>query len=276
MFSVRRELGRLAELAPMIKILAREDTGDVPWRPGLVALLAELGMEDDARRELSRLVAEGLEPFRESLWLAALAYLTDAASALGDEAAAALLYPEFEPLTGTNVMIGHLVSCYGAADRYLGMLAATLGESDRAEEHFERAMGLNRRMGALTWLAHTEYEYARFLLASRSGERARAEALVGEAAGLAERIGMLGLLAKIRALGSDAPAAALPDGLSPREVQILGLVAQGLSNRQVGSALSISEHTAANHVRSILRKTGCSNRTEAASYAHRHGLAPTV
>ena len=58
-------------------------------------------------------------------------------------------------------MIGHLVSCYGAADRYLGMLAATLGEWDRAEEHFERAIELNRRMGAGTWLAHTAYEYAR-------------------------------------------------------------------------------------------------------------------
>jgi DNA-binding CsgD family transcriptional regulator len=65
----------------------------------------------------------------------------------------------------------------------------------------------------------------------------------------------------------------LPDGLSPREVQILALVAQGLSNRQLGTRLSISEHTAANHVRSILRKTNCANRTEAASYAHRHGLA---
>ena len=64
----------------------------------------------------------------------------------------------------------------------------------------------------------------------------------------------------------------LPDGLSPREVQILGLVAQGLSNRQVGAALSISEHTAANHMRSILRKTGCANRTQAAAYAHRRGL----
>ena len=38
------------------------------------------------------------------------------------------------------------------------------------------------------------------------------------------------------------------------------------------AALSISEHTAANHVRSILRKTGCANRTQATTYAHRHGL----
>ena len=81
------------------------------------------------------------------------------------------------------------------------------------------------------------------------------------------------LLGRIRALGPAAPAAALPDGLSFREVQILALVAQGLSNREIGTALFISEHTAANHIRSILRKSGCANRTEAASYAHRHGLA---
>jgi DNA-binding NarL/FixJ family response regulator len=56
-------------------------------------------------------------------------------------------------------------------------------------------------------------------------------------------------------------------------VQILALVARGLSNREIGKALTISEHTAANHVRSILRKTRCANRTEAASYAHRHRLA---
>ena len=123
----------------MIRILAGDAAREGPWQPGLVALLAELGMEAEARRELSRLVADGLEPFRESLWLAALAYLTDAAAALGDEEVAALVYPELEPLAGANVMVGHLVSCYGAADRYLGMLASTLGEWERAEEHFEQA-----------------------------------------------------------------------------------------------------------------------------------------
>ena len=211
-------------------------------------------------------------PSAASLWLATLTYLTDACAALGDEATAALVYPELEPLAGTNVMIGHLVACYGAADRYLGMLAATLGESERAEAHFERAMELNRRMGAATWVAHTAYEYGRLLL-DAGRRRGRAEALLGEAAALAERIGMPALLGRIHSLGVPAPAAGLPDGLSPREAQVLGLVARGLSNREIGQELSISEHTAANHIRSILRKTGCANRTEAASYAHRHGLA---
>jgi DNA-binding CsgD family transcriptional regulator len=183
------------------------------------------------------------------------------------------VYPELEPLGGGNVMIGHLVSCYGAVDRYLGMLAATLGETDRAIGHFELALELNRRMGAATWTAHTAYEYGRFLLGRGRGDRGEAAALLGEAASLARRVGMPALLARIDALGASTAGAGLPDGLSPREVQILGLVARGLSNREIGRTLTISEHTAANHVRSILRKTGCANRTEAASYAHRHRLA---
>jgi DNA-binding CsgD family transcriptional regulator len=274
MFGVRREQGRLAELAPAVRILAGGAGREGPWRPGLVAVLAELGMESEARRELARLASAGLEGFRESLWLATLAYLTDACASLGDETIAALVYPELEPLAGANVMIGHLVACYGSADRYLGMLAATLGEAERAEQHFERAIELNRETGASTWLAHTAYEYGRFLRGRGRGSRERAGALLGEAAGLAERIGMEGLSAKVRALGVPAAAdAGLPAGLSPREAQILTLVARGLSNREIGEELTISEHTAANHIRSILRKTDCANRTEAASYAHRHGLA---
>jgi DNA-binding CsgD family transcriptional regulator/tetratricopeptide (TPR) repeat protein len=272
MFGVRREQGRLAELAPVIRILASGTEREGPWRPGLAVVLAELGMEQEARRELGRLAAEGIGGYQASLWLATLTYLTDACAAVNDEAMAALVYPELEPLAGTNVMIGHLVACYGAADRYLGMLAALLGEPRRAEEHFEQALEQNRRMGASTWVAHTAYEYGRFLLGRGRGSRNYAQALLGEAAGSAERIGMDGLLGKIRLL--DVPTSSgLPGGLSPREAQILNLVARGLSNREIGQELTISEHTAANHIRSILRKTDCANRTEAASYAHRQGLA---
>ncbi|HXZ58012.1 MAG TPA: AAA family ATPase [Gaiellaceae bacterium] len=271
MFSIRREQGRLAELAPLVRVLAAGAERSGPWRPGLVALLAELGMEAEARGELAHVAADGLDALRGSIWLGALTYLADAASALDDEAVAGLVYPELAPLSGGNIMIGHLVSCYGAADRYLGMLAGTLGESSRAEEHFERALALNRRMGASTWVAHTAYEYAR-LLVRRGGANGAADVLLDEAEGLAGRIGMPALLGRIAALRSRSRAVARPDDLSPREVQVLQLVARGLSNREIGATLLISEHTAANHIRSILRKTGCANRTEAASYAHRHQL----
>ena len=63
-----------------------------------------------------------------------------------------------------------------------------------------------------------------------------------------------------------------PNGLSAREIEVLQLVATGKSNRQIGERLTISQNTAANHVRAILQKTGSSNRAEATAYAARHGL----
>jgi len=77
---------------------------------------------------------------------------------------------------------------------------------------------------------------------------------------------------RIKALGTRIAPTILPDQLSAREAQILGLVAQGLTNREIGTTLFISEHTAAKHISNILTKTRCANRTDAASYAHRHGL----
>ena len=196
MFGIRREQGRLAEVAPVIRLLAG-GAGDGSWRPGLVSLLAEIGMEDEARAELARVAADGLDGFRASLWLASLTFLTDACAALGDRAMAALLYPELEPFAGTNVVIGNAVACYGAADRFLGMLAATLGEAERAERHFDAAMALNRRMGARTWLARTAYEHGRMLHAR--GDRERGSGLLGEARELAREIGMPTLLDRIDA-----------------------------------------------------------------------------
>jgi DNA-binding NarL/FixJ family response regulator len=53
---------------------------------------------------------------------------------------------------------------------------------------------------------------------------------------------------------------------------VLRLLAAGLSNREIGVQLYISANTAANHVRSILTKTGATNRTQAARYATDHHL----
>jgi DNA-binding CsgD family transcriptional regulator len=66
---------------------------------------------------------------------------------------------------------------------------------------------------------------------------------------------------------------ALPDGLTSREAEVLGLVASGKSNREVAADLFISEKTVARHLSNIFAKVGVSSRTEAAAYAFEHGLA---
>lgn len=274
LFGIRREQGRLAELRPVVQVLATSEQGSWAWRPGLVALLVELGMEDEARAELQQLRADDFLGVARDLSTASLVYLADACSALRDAESAALLYPRLEPLAARTVQIGQLVACYGAADRYLGMLAGVLGDWGVAEAHFEYGLYLNRRMGAHTWTAHTAYEYARMLLTrGRAVDRPRAAELLADAAEACKQFGLRALQDKVHALRGEGPRPAeLPDGLSARELDVLRLVARGHSNREIGKQLFISEHTAANHIRSILRKTGCANRTDAASYAHQRGL----
>lgn len=64
-----------------------------------------------------------------------------------------------------------------------------------------------------------------------------------------------------------------PDGLTEREVEVLRSVVAGMTDREIAGELIISINTVGNHVRSILNKTSAANRTEAARYAIRHGLA---
>jgi DNA-binding NarL/FixJ family response regulator len=63
-----------------------------------------------------------------------------------------------------------------------------------------------------------------------------------------------------------------PGGLTRREAQVLQMIAAGKSNQQIAASIFRSPNTVANHVRSILTKLGAANRTEAATFAVRHGL----
>ncbi|MFG1861891.1 response regulator [Microbispora bryophytorum] len=63
------------------------------------------------------------------------------------------------------------------------------------------------------------------------------------------------------------PVTACPDGLTVREVEVLRLVARGLSNAEIGSALFIAETTVKTHINNAFAKIGVRNRTEAAAYA---------
>ena len=64
------------------------------------------------------------------------------------------------------------------------------------------------------------------------------------------------------------------DTLTPREREVLALVAEGASNREIAQRLVVSERTARTHVSAILTKLGLVSRTQAALWAVREGLAP--
>jgi DNA-binding CsgD family transcriptional regulator/tetratricopeptide (TPR) repeat protein len=274
MFMVQRATGALEQVRPLLT--GEEDPAD-HWTPGLLALCTELELRETASRAL-RSVAERLDAYRtnEPPWAAVLAYATEAAVWLGDREVAARLRPLLAEYAGMNLLAGQFVAVFGSADRYLGAIDSVLGAST-ADDHFERALEMDRRMGAVTHQVETLVAWGEHAARRGGAGTARAARLRAEARVLAERIGHRRAL---RGLEGAAPApdgaSALPDGLTVREVDVLRLVAEGRSNREIGERLFISQNTAANHVRSILMKTGAANRTGAAIYAAEHDLLADV
>ena len=80
------------------------------------------------------------------------------------------------------------------------------------------------------------------------------------------------ILREFAHLAQSPPVPQAVDGLSPRETEVLGLVAKGLTNREIGENLHIAENTVKNHLRNILDKLHLNNRAQAAAFAVRHGL----
>ena len=139
------------------------------------------------------------------------------------------------------------------------------------EEWFAAALEMDVRMAAPVHEALTLAAHARHLQRTQADAR-RVLELVERARSLAAPVGHLRVLRELETLVGPEAVTVRRDGLTARETEVLRLLAEGLSNRDIASRLVISENTAANHVRSILAKTGSGNRTQAAMYAAAQGL----
>jgi ATP/maltotriose-dependent transcriptional regulator MalT len=168
-----------------------------------------------------------------------------------------------------------------AASYVSGYVALEQGKADASRQCFEDAVDLFRASGAPFEVARARIELARAL-----GKLGRTEAAIAEAQ-LA-----IGQLAELSAVREEARAQKVLEGLSAapvekgeakpgtnkstaltrRELEIVRLVAEGLSNQMIGKRLFVSDHTVHRHLANILGKLGVSTRAAAVAQAARRGL----
>ena len=263
MFMIRRETGDLKRFAGFIdgneKFAGR-------WLPGLLALYTELNCERGMTRALNQLLNRNLgDHTDEAQWPMELVFMVEAALELRNREAVHALRPYIARYEGKNLVAGQFVALFGSADRYLARIAALGGDSASAQRHFGAAIEMDRRMGSVVHVTETLARQA--LFAASCGRTEDARRLADETRAIAAPIGQTRVVNLVDSLLTTGP-----DGLTDREVEVLRLLAEGLSNRAIGQRLYISTNTAANHVRSILIKTGAANRTQAAMYAADHEL----
>jgi DNA-binding CsgD family transcriptional regulator len=192
--------------------------------------------------------------------------------------AAPAIYAALEPFADELAVAssGQAVSG-GSVSRYLGQMAALMGEWDRAETDFARALRRNLETGARGELADTRFDWAMALL--RRGiarDRERASAMLEAAERGAIELGMEPL--RQRASASRAALKAGRGPLTERELEVASLVAEGLTNKEVATQLRLSVRTAENHVLNVMNKLGLDNRVQVAAWVKRSrstGEGPT-
>jgi DNA-binding CsgD family transcriptional regulator len=189
---------------------------------------------------------------------------------LGDRHRIAALLPGLQACSGQYHWF--------VVDRILAAGEALLGDWDAAARHLDAAESLARSQGLLPELERVLCARAALVSAhgaqgaGRAASRLRAEAL--EVSRLLRRAPGAQLDAHpVPMASSPEHASAAAAALSPREAEVLRLVAAGWSSRRIAEHLSLSQHTVAKHLTSIFAKLDVDNRAAAAAFATRHGLA---
>jgi DNA-binding CsgD family transcriptional regulator len=271
--------------SPSLHALALYEMGDVRRRVGDLAGAEEafehahaLGMEPQPGLALLRLAQGKVDAAMAALRVATtggartplagsrlLWALADAALAAGD-------------LETARTAAGELSDLAGAIDApVLAASAATVeGSSRLADSDVPGALESLRRACATWQDLKLPYEAARarmlYGLALRAaGDEDDARLELRAALSAFERLGAAADAVKTSDLL--APSTSLPRGLTPREAEVLRLVAAGKTNRDIAVELVISEHTVARHLQNMFVKLDVSSRSAATAFAYEHGLA---
>ena len=191
---LRWEQGRLEESVEASREWARRIRGHPVARVSTARLQAELGDHEPARAVFDELVADDLAGVPRDLhWPSVLADLAALCTHLGDKQQASRLSAHLRPYRNYVVLMGGSL-CVGAADRFLGMLAHTLGRLDDALAHYTTALELEKGLKAAPLTVRTRYWCARTLHARATAtDEAHAVALLEAALATSHQLGMSGL-----------------------------------------------------------------------------------
>jgi LuxR family transcriptional regulator, maltose regulon positive regulatory protein len=261
---LRRRQGRLDEARALFREVEFHPLAQI----GLAAVALDQGDASSAR-ELAERFLRRLGSSNPLQRFVGTELLTNALMALGEDEPASVLVRELEELAvsiGTDPLRASALAAAGA-------VAVAGSDFETARLRYEDAVDLFQRSGAPFETARARIGLARVL-----GALGRAELAVQEARTALKAMQTMraeteskNAAAVLRELGvDDAPASAAT--LSRREVEVLQLIAQGLSNAAIAERLVLSEHTVHRHVANILRKLAQSSRAAATAHAARAGL----
>jgi DNA-binding NarL/FixJ family response regulator len=252
-----RLLGDLPEAERSYEAAARHGH---PGQPGRALLWLAQDRPDDAAAAVGRLLAERQGPVHRAQVLPAAVQVLVAA---GDAEAAV-------PLAEELLEIGNRFGCTAlraAGHHAVALAALSSHEADEAVDSSRRSLEQWAQLSAPYELAR-----ARVVLG-------RALRLLGdEQSAVSEMEAALSELTRLGAEPDRRDVAALlgtegqPGGLTDREIEVLRLVATGMSNTQIADTLTLSEKTVARHLSNIFTKLGVASRTAAAAFAFEHHL----
>jgi predicted ATPase/DNA-binding CsgD family transcriptional regulator len=262
------------------ELLAEAEAGfaDLGDRAGIAVVRYSLGVlahHAGALGRASALLEDALAIFRDLQALfgveMTLMALGSLAADRGDHRRAARLFAEARHAAGTKEALADWLA-------RVATFALAVGQAERATRWFGAAAALAETLGYRTppfperarWERDAAAARAALGPAAAAAAQAAGRSLAPEQAA-AEALSLLDALAPPSRDGAADPAGR--GGLTPREVEVLRLVAQGRSNREVAEALCVSVPTVKRHLTNVLGKLGLPSRSALTAYAHTHGLA---